>query len=83
MIHTGARKYDFLGGSDAYKAKFGARQANYLNLFFAGPSRLGRAYVVLQKQKRRLKSWLKSKLPASMIATLRRGAAVQGAAESQ
>jgi CelD/BcsL family acetyltransferase involved in cellulose biosynthesis len=83
LIRTGARKYDFLGGSDAYKAKFGARQANYLNLFFAGPSRLGRAYVVLQKQKRRLKSWLKSKLPASMIATLRRGAAVQRAAESQ
>jgi CelD/BcsL family acetyltransferase involved in cellulose biosynthesis len=72
MIRTGARRYDFLGGADAYKAKFGARQANYLNLFFAGPSFRGRAYLALQKQKRQFKTWLKGKLPAGVLAALGR-----------
>lgn len=71
-IRTGAQRYDFLGGADSYKAKFGARQANYLNVSFAGPSRLGRAYMALQKQKQQFKIWLKNKLPASMLAALRR-----------
>ena len=72
MIRTGAKRYDFLGGADPYKAKFGARQENYLNVFFAGPSRLGRAYVSLQRSKRRIKNWLKRTLPASLLAKLRR-----------
>jgi CelD/BcsL family acetyltransferase involved in cellulose biosynthesis len=72
IIKTGAHRYDFLGGSDAYKAKFGARQANYRNLSFAGPSMRGRAYLALRKQKHQFKTWLKSKLPASMLSALRR-----------
>jgi CelD/BcsL family acetyltransferase involved in cellulose biosynthesis len=68
MIRTGARRYDFLGGSDPYKAKFGAHQAKYLNLFIAGPSRLGHLYLALQKQKRKAKAWLKTKLPAGLVA---------------
>jgi len=72
MIRTGAKRYDFLGGADPYKAKFGARQENYLNVFFAGPSRLGRTYVSLQRSKRRIKNWLKRTLPASLLAKLRR-----------
>jgi CelD/BcsL family acetyltransferase involved in cellulose biosynthesis len=74
MIRTGAARYDFLGGADSYKAKFGSRQANYLNLSLAGPSGRGRAYLSLIKQKREFKSWLKSKLPATMVAALRREA---------
>ena len=35
MIRSGAKRYDFLGGDDPYKAKFGAQQKNYLNLTFA------------------------------------------------
>ena len=72
MIRTGAKRYDFLGGADRYKAKFGARQANYLNLSMAGPSKLGRLYLAVQKQKRRTKAWLKNKLPASVLAVVRR-----------
>lgn len=71
MIRTGARRYDFLGGADPYKLKFGAHQENYLNLFMAGPSKLGRLYLQAQKQKRELKAWLKRKLPASVVAALR------------
>lgn len=83
MIRTGARRYDFLGGADAYKAKFGARQANYLNLFFAGPSVRGRAYLVLQEQKRKIKTWLKGTLPAVVLAALRRNPKGQSPSPSQ
>ena len=72
MIRSGVKHYDFLGGDDPYKAKFGAQQENYLNLTFAGPSRIGRIYVSAQRRKRQIKAWLKSKLPASILARLRR-----------
>lgn len=75
MILTDAKRYDFLGGDDPYKAKFGARQKNYLNLCFAGPSRIGRIYVAVQRRKRQVKTWLKNKLPAGVVGRLRRGAA--------
>jgi CelD/BcsL family acetyltransferase involved in cellulose biosynthesis len=71
MIRTGARRYDFLGGADPYKAKFGAHQENYLNLFIAGPSKLGRLYLQMQKQKREIKAWVKRKLPARVAAAVR------------
>jgi len=77
MIRSSAKRYDFLGGDDPYKAKFGAHQKNYLNLTFAGPSRLGRTYLALRRRKRQIKTWLKSKLPASMLARLRRDSIVQ------
>jgi len=69
-IKTGALHYDFLGGADSYKAKFGSRQAHYLNLSFAGPSTFGRAYLSLQEQKRNLKTWLKKNLPQKMLSAL-------------
>ena len=46
MIRTGATRYDFLGGADAYKAKFGAREGSYLTLRFRpGPPPRGRCAV--------------------------------------
>jgi CelD/BcsL family acetyltransferase involved in cellulose biosynthesis len=83
MIRTGARRYDFLGGADPYKSKFGAHQENYLNLFIAGPSRLGRLYLQVHKQKRRIKAWLKRKLPAGVVAALRGHATSRGAEPSR
>ena len=77
MIRGGAKRYDFLGGDDPYKAKFNAHQENYLNLTFAGPSRIGRAHVATQKRKRQIKTWLKNKLPAGVLARLRRNSATQ------
>jgi CelD/BcsL family acetyltransferase involved in cellulose biosynthesis len=71
MIRTGARRYDFLGGADPYKSKFGAHQQNYLNLFIAGPSRLARFYLQVQKLKREIKGWLKRKLPSGVVAAYR------------
>ncbi|HEY2497901.1 MAG TPA: GNAT family N-acetyltransferase [Candidatus Angelobacter sp.] len=72
MIRSGACRYDFLGGADPYKAKFGAHEASYLNLFMAGPSKRGRMYLAMQKGKRKFKLWLKSRLPENMLAVLRR-----------
>jgi CelD/BcsL family acetyltransferase involved in cellulose biosynthesis len=71
MIRTGAKRYDFLGGADPYKSKFGAHQENYLNVFISGPSKLGRLYLQVQKKKRGIKAWLKRKLPAALAAALR------------
>jgi CelD/BcsL family acetyltransferase involved in cellulose biosynthesis len=76
MVRTGARRYDFLGGADPYKSKFGAHQENYLNLFIAGPSKLGRLYLQVQKQKRGIKAWLKRKLPAGLVSAVRGRATV-------
>jgi CelD/BcsL family acetyltransferase involved in cellulose biosynthesis len=83
MIRSGAKRYDFLGGDDPYKAKFGAQQKNYLNLTFAGQSRLGRADLALRRRKRQIKTWLKSKLPAGVLARLQHRAAAQVASASQ
>jgi CelD/BcsL family acetyltransferase involved in cellulose biosynthesis len=83
MIRTGATRYDFLGGSDAYKAKFGAREAQYLNLSLAGSSRLGRLYLAVQKQKRKVKTWLKTRLPAALVAAMRRNVRTQATGTSQ
>jgi CelD/BcsL family acetyltransferase involved in cellulose biosynthesis len=80
MIRTGAKRYDFLGGDDPYKSKFGARQENYLNLFISGPSKVGRLYLQVQKKKRGLKAWVKRKLPAALMTRLR-GHAKAGATE--
>lgn len=77
MIRTGARRYDFLGGSDPYKSKFGAHRENYLNLFISGPSKLGRLYLHVQKQQRGIKAWLKRKLRPGV------GAAKHGQATSR
>jgi CelD/BcsL family acetyltransferase involved in cellulose biosynthesis len=77
MIRSGAKRYDFLGGDDPYKAKFGAHQENYLNLTFAGPSRIGRTYLAAQRRKRQIKTWLKSKLPAGVLARLQRNSTVR------
>ena len=83
MIRFGTRRYDFLGGADPYKSKFGAHQENYLNLFIAGSSKRGRLYLQVQKQKRVIKAWLKRKLPANMVAALRGHATARAAQPSR
>ena len=70
MIRSGATRYDFLGGADAYKVKFGAKQGCYVTLRFAGASWRGRAYLALQHQKQKIKQWLRRRLPAGILASL-------------
>jgi CelD/BcsL family acetyltransferase involved in cellulose biosynthesis len=68
MIATGARRYDFLGGNDAYKARFGSRQGRYLNFYFAGPSWKGRLLLIAHKSSYSIKGWLKTHLPEPIAA---------------
>ncbi len=70
IIRTGATCYDFLGGADSYKQKFGAREASYIDLHMAGPSWRGRAFLALRDQKIKMKHWLKTKLPPPLLSRL-------------
>lgn len=79
MIQSGAKRYDFLGGADPYKLKYGARDEGYMNLQFAGPSRLGRAYLAQRRQARHAKRWLKNLLPEPLLAALQRSSGRQAA----
>ena len=72
MISTGARRYDFLGGADPYKARFGSTQGKYLSLYFAGPSWKGRLVLMARQRIRALKTWLKEHLPQRVLAWLQR-----------
>jgi CelD/BcsL family acetyltransferase involved in cellulose biosynthesis len=70
MIATGARRYDFLGGADSYKARFGAKQGSYLNIYIAGPSWKGRLQLIARENSRTIKAWLKTHLPGPILALL-------------
>lgn len=72
MIQTGAKHYDFLGGSDSYKPKFGASTGSYLTLHFAGPSLLGRIELARERRTRQVRRWLRNNLPQRLVAALDR-----------
>lgn len=71
MIKTGATRYDFLGGADSYKQKFGARCGSYLTLHVAGTLR-GRTWLAARHKKQQIKQWLKRNLPTAVLAALGR-----------
>lgn len=70
-IETGVKKYDFMGGSDLYKQKFGARARSYWNLRFARPRSRGALWLVSESGKERGRSWLRQHLPESAVTRLR------------
>jgi CelD/BcsL family acetyltransferase involved in cellulose biosynthesis len=65
LIADGVRRYDFLGGSDDSKMRWGAQAAHYLNLSFARPFSAGAAYLQLQRYAGQNKAWLRRNLPAT------------------
>jgi CelD/BcsL family acetyltransferase involved in cellulose biosynthesis len=71
MIKTGATRYDFLGGADAYKQKFGARCGSYLTLRLAVTLR-GRICLAARHKKLQIKQWLKRNLPTAVLVALGR-----------
>jgi CelD/BcsL family acetyltransferase involved in cellulose biosynthesis len=71
MIEAGAKRYDFLGGDDPYKLKFGARQGSYLHLHFTRSSLAGRIHLARRCQGRLAKRWLRDHLPAPVLAVLK------------
>lgn len=71
LIGEGVRVYDFLGGGDSYKARWGAQRGYYRTLCFA--SRFSKGGIVLQfsTQAAAGKRWLRRKLPDSAWNALR------------
>jgi len=72
-IETGVKCYDFLGGSDSYKQKFGAQEEAYLSIKFAKPRTLGALSLHQERVVGNLKTWLRTNLPASVVSALRSG----------
>ena len=84
LIRRGLRYYDFLGGDDPYKSRWGAARGAYLHLGCARPRSRGAMYLGLARSAEKGKAWLRSSLPETARELLRgavrrfrtRGAAV-------
>jgi len=64
LIGEGVRQYDFLGGEDPSKDRWGAQLLRYVNLQFARPHSLGSGYIKLDAAALDSKNWAKANLPA-------------------
>jgi CelD/BcsL family acetyltransferase involved in cellulose biosynthesis len=74
LIADGVSRYDFLGGTDDSKIRWGAEVKKYLNLHFARPRSWGAGYLALKDQGRLTKDWLRSRLPPGILKKLKRAA---------
>jgi hypothetical protein len=72
LIAEGFRWYDFLGGEDPYKLRWGAERRFYYHLRSAQPASWGALSVKLAKFALASKGWLKSCLPQPILDALRR-----------
>src|ERR1700756_1468226 len=66
LIADGVRRYDFLGGLDESKMRWGAHAGHYWDLSFASPFTAGAAYLQIRDSAGRSKSWLRSNLPPTV-----------------
>lgn len=63
LIADGIRRYDFLGGADESKLRWGAVPGHYLDLRFARPFSVGAAYLRTEQSAVKGKAWLQRNLP--------------------
>jgi len=66
LIADGIRRYDFLGGADESKLRWGAEPGHYLDLRFARPFSAGAAYLRTLDCAAQTKSWLRHNLPETV-----------------
>jgi CelD/BcsL family acetyltransferase involved in cellulose biosynthesis len=71
LIGEGVRVYDFLGGEDSYKARWGAQPGYYRTLRFAPRFSRGGILLQLSTQAESGKRWLRRNLPRSAWSALR------------
>lgn len=69
LIQSGAKCYDFLGGDDSYKVRFGARCGTYITLRLALTTR-GLVGLTSRRGKQQLKQSIKKLLPSAVVAAL-------------
>jgi len=72
LISEGIRCYDFLGGTDDSKMRWGAEVRNYLNLRFARPYSRGGLYLAMKRRREETKNWLRAHLPSRTWQALKR-----------
>jgi CelD/BcsL family acetyltransferase involved in cellulose biosynthesis len=66
LIAERVRTYDFLGGEDPYKTRWGAREGHYRQLHFAPSFGIGAASLQFFDKAARSKDWLRQRLPSSV-----------------
>ncbi len=72
LISEKVRMYDFLGGEDPYKVRWGARAGCYSQLHFAPTFSVGALCLELLDKASKSKQWLRKKTPSSLWRTLHR-----------
>lgn len=65
LIAEGVRVYDFLGGADPYKVRWGARSGTYTDMHFARPFSLGGTWLWVLNSASGVKRSLRARLPRS------------------
>lgn len=70
LIEENVRTYDFLGGEDPHKKRWGARESHYLQLEFSPRFGLGSAWLQSARSAVRIKEQLRQTLPASAWSVL-------------
>jgi CelD/BcsL family acetyltransferase involved in cellulose biosynthesis len=71
LVSEGVRVYDFLGGEDDYKSRWGAEAGYYQELHFARSFSLGGVLLWSVELAQESKRWLRGKLPDSAWRVLR------------
>jgi CelD/BcsL family acetyltransferase involved in cellulose biosynthesis len=64
LIADGIRKYDFLGGTDDSKMRWGAEVKHYQNLEFASRGSRGSLCLSLKHRTAKARIWIRERLPA-------------------
>lgn len=72
VIPEGVRRYDFLGGVNPRKERWGVEVGHYLHLHFARPRGRGSFYLHAVRNARMSKDWARQHLPAPVMSLLRR-----------
>jgi CelD/BcsL family acetyltransferase involved in cellulose biosynthesis len=72
LIGEGARRYDFLGGVNDSKTRWGAQVSSYANLAFSRERSLGGAYILGRRRVNEGKEWLRKRVPGSVWTVLHR-----------
>lgn len=78
IISDGARRYDFLGGTDDSKSRWGAEVKHYVDMEFAPPHTRGSIHLLLKNRGSEAKTWFRERLPVPVWQILKRLAARVG-----
>lgn len=65
-------RYDFLGGTQAHKLRFGAVEGTYVNVHFAKPYGPGAVYLRYHHRAEQTRNWLKAHLPPQAVSLIRK-----------